>query len=407
MIKNLSSNILVYGITNGIKSLVPFILLPLLTTYLTVDEFGTLSLLEVSILVLFPFISLNIFSVINIEFFHLEKKQLAFYITNTLSLSFISFIFFFILFFFFSSFINKYTALPLDIIWALPVFALLRLLPQVLLGLLQVSKKVNLFSVVTLVQACVDFGLSYAFVVLYKWGYMGRLEGVYISAILVTLYAFMYLYKYGYLERINFKYTKRILSVSLPLIPHVLGGVIIAMSDRYFIMYYHGNEMVAYYTVAYQIAAIMLLFGTSINQAWIPFLYTWLKEKKLSESIKYTIILIVLFLGIGGLVYIMKDTLFYIFVDKNFYLAKIYFPWLLIGFIFQSLYFLMSNFIFFKKRTNMIAMITISGAILNLGLNYYWMQQYGVVGVAYATAVTWMLFFGIVAIVAVQYKNEV
>ena len=102
MIKKLSQDIIIYGVLNGVKSLVPFLLLPLLTTYLTVDEFGTLSLIEVSILLLFPFVSLNIYSAINIEFFHLDQKQLSLYISNALLLSFLSFNIIFVLFYFFS-----------------------------------------------------------------------------------------------------------------------------------------------------------------------------------------------------------------------------------------------------------------------------------------------------------------
>jgi len=408
MINKLSQDIVTYGLTNSIRSLVPFIILPILTAYLTTEEFGMLSLIEVSILFLFPLVSLNVYAAINVEYFHLKKVQLSSYITNALSLSTISFVLLLLIVMFFSEQIESYIHLPISIIVLLPIFAVLRLFPQVVLGLLQVEQKSKSYFLFTLFQALFDLVLSYILIVMYKTGYVGRLEGTYISAFFMTGYAFYYLYKHDFLSSITFKYTRRILDFSLPLIPHILGGVIIAMSDRYFIVYYAGNEMLAYYTVAYQLSALMLLFGTSINQAWSPFLFRLLKESnKFQETVKYTGILMIVFLIFGALIYVIRDIAFMLFVDKNFYAAKEYFLWLLIGFIFQSLYFLVTNFIFFKKHTKILAKITFSGAILNLILNYFFIQRYDVIGVAYATALTWAVFFFVVLVVVLYlYKEE-
>ena len=408
MIKKLSQDIVIYGLTNSIRSLVPFIMLPILTAYLTVEEFGILSLIEVSILFLFPLVSLNVYASINVEYFHLKKVQLSSYITNALSLSTISFVLLLLTIILFSEQIEAYVHLPISIIVLLPIFAVLRLFPQVLLGLLQVEQKSKSYFLFTLFQALFDLVLSYILIVMYKIGYVGRLEGIYISVFFMSGYAFYYLYKHGFLSSFTFKYTRRILDFSLPLIPHILGGVIIAMSDRYFIVYYAGNEMLAYYTVAYQLSALMLLFATSINQAWSPFLFRLLKESnKFQDTIKYTGVLMIVFLIFGALIYITRDMAFMLFVDKKFYAAKEYFLWLLIGFIFQSLYFLVTNFIFFKKHTKILAKITFSGAILNLILNYFFIQKYDVIGVAYATALTWAVFFFVVLIVVLYlYKEE-
>jgi len=408
MIKKLSQNIIIYGFTNVIRSLVPFMMLPILTAYLTPEEFGMLSLIEVSILLLFPFVSLNVYAAINVEYFHLKKEELSFFITNAISLSLLSFVLFLCIVILFSEQIEFYVNLSITIIVLLPVFAVLRLLPQVVLGLLQVEQKAKFYFIFTLFQALIDFALSYSLIVIYKNGYVGRLEGIYVSAFFMSGYAFHYLYKHDFLSSFTFKYTRRILDFSLPLIPHILGGVIIAMSDRYFIVYYAGNEMLAYYTVAYQLSALMLLFSISINQAWSPFLFRLLKESnKFNDTVKYTGLLMIAFLILGSVIYVVRDIVFMLFVDEKFYVAKEYFLWLLIGFIFQSLYFLVTNFIFFKKRTKILARITFLGAILNLILNYFFIQKYDVIGVAYATAITWALFFLVVLIVTINlYKKE-
>jgi len=76
-------------------------------------------------------------------------------------------------------------------------------------------------------------------------------------------------------------------------------------------------------------------------------------------------------------------------------------------FVYQ-LYFLVSNFIFFEKNTVILAKITFSGAILNIVLNYYLIKEFGTIGVAYATAITWFLFYILVVVLNILiYKKGI
>ena len=75
MIKKLSSSIVIYGGTNAIKSLVPFLMLPILTAYISPKEYGELSLIETTILFLLPFVMLNINGAINVEYFRRDNRS--------------------------------------------------------------------------------------------------------------------------------------------------------------------------------------------------------------------------------------------------------------------------------------------------------------------------------------------
>lgn len=408
MLKKLSSNVIIYGGTNGIKSLVPFLMLPILTIHLSVEDFGILSLVEVCILFLVPLVSLNIASSINVEYFKLEKKELSKYITNVFLLSFISFIFISFLFFIFSNQIaNILKTNNILILW-LPFFALLRVSTQVILGIFQVSGEPKKFALFSIFQTILDFGLSYLFVVFYTYGYIGRLEGIYIASFIFSLIAIYILYKRELFSRFTFFYTKDILSFGVPLIPHAIGGTIMAMSDRFFISYLYENEYVGYYTASYQVSALMLLIGMSVNQAWVPLFFKMLKDNiETTKIIKLIFIISLFFLFSMLFIMLLRDFIFNVLVDEKFFIAKEYFYWLLIGFFFQSLYFLATNFLFYFKKTKLLASITFFGSIINIILNYIFIKYFGVVGVAYATAVTWFIFLSYVSIQSVKvYKNE-
>lgn len=402
MINLLAKNVIIYGGTNALKSLIPILLLPILTRYLTVSDYGILSLVETTILIITPFVLLNINSAINVEFFKVKHDILKEFITNALTISFISFLFIFIIAFFLKDFLSLVLNIDKSLILLIVIFSGLRVVSSVVLGLFQVRQEPIKFSFYTLSQTIIDFSLSYVFVVIFKLGYIGRLLGVYTSFFMFTVLGIYILYKMDYLSKITFKYTKSILNFGIPLIPHTISGTIIAMSDRYFISYYMGNEEVGVYTVAYQISALMLLVSMSVNQAWSPILFKLLKDKNITQVYRFTFYLFILFILVAILIYFFKDILFFLFVDKKFYMAKEYFSWLLIGFLFQSFYFLVTNLLFFEKRTKLLAIMTFLGAILNLLLNYVFIHKFGTIGVAYATAITWGLFFIFVFIVDIK-----
>ncbi|WP_457564274.1 oligosaccharide flippase family protein [Caminibacter sp.] len=408
--KLLSKNILIYGGINALKSVVPIILLPILTKYLSKDDFGVLSLVETTILFVTPFILLNINAAVNVNFFKMDKKSLKEYITNALLISFLSFLICFILAFLFKNKISEVFNISSFLVVWIVVFALLRIVTSVVLGIFQVRQEPVRFGVFALSQTVVDFVLSYFFVALYKWGYIGRLEGVYISFFVFSLIGLWILWRFGYLGTITFKYTKEILNFSLPLIPHSISGTVMAMSDRYFISYFVGNAQVGVYTVSYQIAALMLLIGVSVNQAWSPMVFKFLQQKNVKNFYKFTFYLIVLFAVVFVFILGLKNLLFSLFVNPKFFMAKEYFFWLLVGFLFQSLYFLVTNVLFFEKRTKTLAAITITGAVFNIIMNFFMIKKFGTIGVAYATALTWFILFVAVSIASRKilrgYEND-
>ena len=407
MLKKLSSNILIYGLTNGIKSLVPFLMLPILTMYLSINDYGILSIIEITILFLVPIISLNISGAINVEYFQIERSQLNQYITNAFMLSLFAFILMFTFFIIFNNAISSVLNIDNTLVLWLPIFALFRVSTQVLLGIYQVSQQPKKFALFTILQTVFDFALSYVLVINFQYGYIGRLEGVYIAFFIFSLTALYLLFKMGFLSGPTMNYSKGILKFGLPLIPHAISGIVMAMSDRYFISHYIGNEDVGLYTVAYQLSALMLLVSISVNQAWTPILYSLLKSKdKMQQIIVYTLGLALFFIIVGSLIYFLKNILFNLLVDHKFHQAKEFFSWLLLGFVFQSLYFLVTNFLFFEKKTALLAKITISGAILNIILNYFLIQEFGTIGVAYATAITWIIYCIAVVLTNILHYNR-
>lgn len=409
MIKKLTSNILIYGGTNAVKSLIPFLMLPILTMYISPKEYGELALIEITILFLLPFIMLNINGAINVEFFRKDNKsEYKQYVVNAIILSFLSFLFISILLFLLKDTIFELINIEQKWIEFLALFTFLRVLTSVILVIFQASQKANYYASFSIFQTIVDFTISYYLIVVLELGIEGRLIGIYGSFFIFSILAIYILYKMDYFkEKLTLNYTKEILSFGIPLIPHAIGGLILAMSDRYFISYFYDNSEVGLYTVAYQISAVLLLISMSINQAWSPMFFKLMKENKHDYINKFIMILFILFLVSTVSVYLLSPLIYDNFIDIKFHDSKVYFFSLLLGFAFQSFYFLFTNYLFYYKKTALLSLITFAGAAINLILNYILIKQYGVIGVAYATAITWFLYFISVAIIVKYLKGQI
>lgn len=402
--KKLSKNVIIYGLSNVLKSLVPFIMLPLLTHYLSTEGLGTLSLIETALLLVSPLVIINLDTAIGIEFFKSSKEKLAKYIGNGIFLSLLSCGILTISTNFFSNEINSLFGIHQHILILIPLFALFRVIPLITLVLFQSQQKPITYLSFSVGQTIIDFAVSALLVISYKLGYLGRLYGIYGAFLIASIAGLFYLLKHDFITlKITTQKLRQVASFGLPLIPHAIGGTIIAMSDRYFISFFESNAQVGLYTVAYQIGAIMLLISMSVNQAWTPMAFELMKNKQFSQVRKLSAALLGLFLISAILIYLFRNIIFTLFIDNSFYQALQYTPLLLLGFMFQSCYFVVVKYLFFLKRTQLLASITFIGALSNLALNYFLIREFSVMGVAYATAISWGLILIVTFMVSKKY----
>ncbi|GAG28587.1 unnamed protein product, partial [marine sediment metagenome] len=182
----------------------------------------------------------------------------------------------------------------------------------------------------------------------------------------------------------------------VPLIPHALGGWIVTSIDRIFINSMVGVAATGLYSVGYSVGMIIGLLAHSFNLAWSPFLYEKLKENNYSTKMKivkftylYDIGIVFLALALSFIApYFLK-----FFVSRNFYFAYKYVLWIALGYAFQGMYFMVVNYIFYVKKTYILAWVTFTSAGVNIVLNYFFIKANGAIGAAQATTITFFVQF--------------
>ena len=387
----------IYTSTNVINKAIPFFLLPIMTRYLTPTDYGIVATFDVLLAVITVFVGLSMNGAINVNFFKLNKEELKEYIGNVFFILFFSFLLVFNIVYILKSNFSFFTKFPENWIPYIVVIALCQSIYSINIGLWQVEQKSLPYGLFQISRTILDVSLSVVFVVLLCWGWQGRLLGVIISSVIFGLLSIFVIYKRGYIKfSFNKKYIKDALFFGVPLIPHALGGWIMTSIDRIFINSMVGIDVTGIYTVGYQVGMIIGLLANSFNLAWSPFLYEKLKENNYSikvKIVKFTYLYDVCIIFAALALSFIAPHFLKFFVSKNFYFAYKYVIWIALGYAFQGMYFMVGLYIFYVKKTYILAWVTFSSAGINIVLNYFFIKANGAIGAAQATTITFFVQF--------------
>jgi len=383
--------------TNIIRTALPFLLIPFLTKVLAPAEYGIVSLYQTLVLFIVPFVPFNVSTAATIAYYKTSREEFARYVTSCLAPPVLICIVLMAGMWIAPDWMLSRFAVPRVWLVLLPLFGLSQLFPNLLLAVYQVEHKAISFGFFTTGMSAVNVGLTVFFISRLKWGWQGRLEGILWAQILFSLFAFFLLRQSRSLnKRISWQYIKDIARFCVPLIPHSLGASAIDMGDRLIIAALMGTAALGEYTIAAQIGQMLVIFVASLNQAWTPFLYRELEgivPQRRREVVRATYAVAgIIVLAFAGLV-TLAPMAARAFVDKRFWPSLHLVPWIAAGYMFNGFYYLIGNYIFYAKQTRMLALLTFGNAIFSIGLTYVGVRHFGIQGAAWATTVSWAVFF--------------
>lgn len=389
-----------YSAANIINAAVPFFLLPILTAYLNPEEFGVLSLIQLLFTLSLPFVLMNIHGLFMIEYSKLSFDEFKSFVSSMILIPFFAFIIILFLFFIFSNNLSILFNIPEKWVILSPIVVLAQSIPTMIPVLFQAKKQPINYGIFKITLTVVNLGLSLFFIVTLSQGLDGRLYGIFYSYILFTGVGFFILFKLGLLSlSVSFTHIKNALKFGIPLVPHTLAGIFLSMSDRIFLSNMLGNESVGIYSVAFQLSSAILIIMTSINQAWVPHLYEKLNSNPTVEEKRKIVIQSYKIMGIMAIITVIFivtiSVIYQIFIDERYYDGINISRLLAVGFMFQGFYFMVTNYIFYMKKSNLLSMITISSAIFIMLLNYILIPIYGVYGSTYAMVIGYFIWFSL------------
>lgn len=222
--------------------------------------------------------------------------------------------------------------------------------------------------------------------------YMGRIMGSVIPMIIILVYILIRLFK-KCKPKIVGAYWKFALKISLPIIPHGIGQVILLSVDRIMINRYIGAREAGLYSFAYTIYTIVQVTSNSLSTAFEPWVFNKMSENKRADVQKRSTQFFWLLCVITLLVILIAPELIYILGSEK-YKASIYcaIP-ILIGGAFTMTYVIPSELTYYYEKTQLIAVGTVGAAVVDVVLNYVFINKFGYVAAAYTTLVCSALYF--------------
>ncbi len=397
---------IIYLSSSILSQSIPFLLLPVMTQYLSPQEYGTLSIYLIMLSIYSAFIGMNMQVNISKNFFKISKNELSLYIGNIFIILMITFIFYLLLTYILSFYFSSIFSIELVWFFVIPFISIMTMINTINTTILRNEQKAYLFGLFEISNSFIKVFFTVLFLVTFSLSWYSQIIGILVSSIVFFIIGIFYIYKKEYITiKFNKKIFKSILGISFPLIPHLLGGLIIAMSDRLFIEQMVSIEAVGIYSVGYMFGMVVMLFTDAFIKAWSPWFYknlanpTLVKKKKI---IRYTYIYIITIFILAFLISIIGEFILPYFVDEKFYGAGKFILWVSIGYAVQGVYKIFFPYLVHISKTSFLAFSTVIAAILNLMFNYILIKEFGTVGAAYATIIS----FSVSAVLVFWYQNK-
>lgn len=387
----------VYTVSSFINAGVPFLLIPFLTRYLSPEDYGIVSMATILINIVAPLIGFSAHGAVQRKYFEVKAKVFARYIGNAFFILILSSIVLLLVFYIFNSSLSKLTEIPSKWLYVVIFIAINQFFTLILLTVWQAQIKPFHYGILQVTQSFLNLGLTILLIGLLNQGWEGRIFAQLIAVLSGAIFAIIFMMqKKMIIFQFDINDIKDILKFSVPLIPHTLGGLMIAFTDRLLITNLISVSETGIYTVAYQVGSILGILTASFNSAYIPWLYLKLSNADKKEKIKIVKITYIYFLGLVVIAFLSIFILPWVIsliAGKSYQGASEYTIWIVVGYVFNGMYLMVSAYLFYTKKTGVLAIITFSSAMLNIPLSYYLIIQYGTIGAAFSMSMVFFISF--------------
>jgi len=396
--QKLGQSAVIYLAANIANAGVPFLLLPILTRVLDPADYGIIAMFAVTLGVFAAFVGLSVHGAVGVRYFQYTSDKMADFVTTCLIILMSSTIILAAIVFFASPYLTLATGLPRN--WlVLGVFiAAAQIAGQIRLSLWQVAGKPIIYGAFQFSQTLTNALLSIYLILAVGMAWQGRLIGQSVALVSFGTLALLWLYMAGFIVRPrDFRsHARDALRFGVPLIPHVLGGLMIVAVDRFIITGLLDIASAGIYMVAVQIGQVLGLLTDAFNKAYAPWLMRQLSrsdgtpEKAIVRGTYiYFAVIVVIALSIG----VAAPQIISVMAGSAFQNADAVVIYMALGYAFSGCYLMVTNYIFFESKTAILAYMTFAVGLLNIALTYWLVGKNGIVGAGQAFAVSQFIAF--------------
>jgi O-antigen/teichoic acid export membrane protein len=413
-IKDLSKNTILFTISSFGSRILSFFLVPLYTYVLSTSEYGTVDLINTTVQLLIPILTLNIQDAV--LRFSLDDEYSPYDVIDVdgkvIAIS------------------SGVLVLALFVLWALGIITIT---PNYIIFLfvlfisgainnnlsmyLKARDRVRLLAFWGIINMAITCVFNIVLLLVMKLGVNGYLISFVSGTIVADIGMIITGGVFHDIKRGKWStnIVRSILIYSAPLIANSIGWWINNASDRYILTFFCGTALNGIYAVSYKIPSILSAVQSVFYNAWSVSAITEF-DKDDSDGFIGNVYTAYSSMSILACSCIMVLNIFIakILYSKDFFSAWHYIPFLLVGTAFNGLGLFNGCIYTAAKKTKDVSITTIIGATINTALNFILIPFYGAYGAAFATMVGYFFIWLIrlvrmrnIIVMKVNWKNNI
>lgn len=389
--KELVLNTIIIGIGKFSTQIISFLLLPLYTSILTTEEYGTSDLIITISTFVLPLITLLMEEAMFrflIDCKNEEDKKSV--ISQTIIYCVISSIIALLI----AIVIGKIFHVNYMLIGSIYVFTCI--ISAIRNSLVRGLGKIKVYTIINFITSLIDIVLKVIFIAGLKIGIYGLLLSSIISNTVSSIIIFIAfkIYKYISISNYDNNLMKKMIKYSIPLVPNSLSWSIINLSDRLVISHEIGTSANGIYSIAYKFPTLMdTVYG---------FFYTSWKEssaKAVNDGDKHEFfnkiykLLSKMMFSISIGIIACLPLVFNIFIKEAYKEAYMYIPILIIATYYNNMSGYFGGIFSAYKDTKIMGTTTIIAAVINLAVNILLIRFIGIYAAAISTLISCMVVY--------------
>lgn len=386
-LNNLTKYASIYTLSNIAIAAIPFFLLPIMTRVLSPADYGTVAMFGIVVSIFAAFTGLETGGALYVRYYEQNNINFAEYISSCLLILIVSFVVILILIFFVREPLSLLLSVPSDWVLIAIFVAAFQTVILTRLTIWQVSNKVWHYASFQIGQSLMNVALSLWLVLVVGLAWRGRTLGLLISTLLLAVFAIYSLWHDDWIRfKISKMYIKDALKFGVPLIPHSLGGLLIASVDRIMVTNMLDLAQTGIYTVAMQIGMVLSILTNSFNKAYAPWLFENLKtcsHVKKIKIVRYTYVYFLIVIAIATVLGLSAPFILSFLVGESFRHGSNIVLYIAIGFALGGMYFMVTNYVIWAGATARLAGITLVSGLINFIVTYIFIDKYGLMGAGY------------------------
>ncbi|WP_242203339.1 lipopolysaccharide biosynthesis protein [Aestuariivivens insulae] len=255
--------------------------------------------------------------------------------------------------------------------------------PILNLSLFRVESKPIKFLLFSIAQFVISFVCIYYMVAVLDGGAFGKIKGEFWARVPLFIIGFYLFKKYINFSAVRLSYIKEGLKYGIPLMFQAILWWALYKLDYFLINRELGNEGVGLFNVGFQVSYLLITLGISFSLAWTPHFFSIAEKEDTKRLYGNLVGNFLMFLSFLGLIAILFTSDGLILLQAEDYLKiNLFLPYLILGAIFQSGYYMVQQLLFYSKRTILIPIILGVFMTLIITLEYVILPDFGLLGLS-------------------------